>query len=212
MAQDGGQQGAKCHPKCLRESLVSLGARQLSPKMRPREARAGAWSILASAFGGPRGSKLGPRADQKWYRKHVAFRSRFGTDFSQFGGAKSITFGSSKRTQVQARVARRIRKLYGKNLIKINTLQLAFGQFLKKKNQKNCSGEGAKIQCDFLSILVYFGPPSGVDFGPKTVPKRCPKPSAKMKVSRSVIRGLRRSRSAPAISKSAPGRLQVSSE
>ena len=150
-----------------------------------------------SPRGAPRGSKLGQRADQKWYRKHVGFRSRFGTDFSQFGGAKSITFGSSKRTQVQARVARRIRKLYWKNLLKIDTLQLAFVQVLKKKGPRNGSGEGVKIQCDFLSILVHFGSPSGLDFGPKTVPKRCPKPRAKMKVSRAVLRGLSHSKPSP---------------
>ena len=72
MAQDGGQQGAKCHPKGLRESLVSLGARQLSPKMRPREARAGAWSILASAFG----AQGAPQGGRNWAKE----RTKSGTE------------------------------------------------------------------------------------------------------------------------------------
>ena len=72
MAFDGGQQGAKCHPKSLRESLVSLGARQLSPKMRPREARAGAWSILAPAFG----AQVAAQAGRNWAQE----RTKSGTE------------------------------------------------------------------------------------------------------------------------------------
>ena len=72
MAQDGGQEGAKCDPKGLRESLVSLGARQLSPKMRPREARAGAWSILAPAFG----AQGAPQGGRNWAKE----RTKSGTE------------------------------------------------------------------------------------------------------------------------------------
>ena len=86
--------------------------------------------------------------------------------------------------------ARRIRKIYWKNLLKINILKLELGEVLKKKGSKNGSSEGSKIECDFSSIFVHFGCPSGVSFGPKMAQKRCPKPSAKIKVSSSVLGGV----------------------
>ena len=46
------------------------------------------------------------------------------------------------------------------------------------------------MQCNVSSIFVHFGYPFGVSFGPKMVQNRCPKPSAKMKVSSSVLGGV----------------------
>ena len=72
MAQDGGQQGAKCHPKGLRETLGSHVARQLSPKMRPREPRAGSCAVLASAFG----AQGAPQGGRNWAKE----RTKSGTE------------------------------------------------------------------------------------------------------------------------------------
>ena len=77
--------------------------------------------------------------------------------------------------------------MYWKNLLKINILELELGEILTKKGSKIGTGEGTKIQCNFSSIFVHFGCPFGVSFGPKMVQKQCPKPSAKMKVSSSVV-------------------------
>ena len=88
------------------------------------------------------------------------------------------------------KLARRISKIYWKNLLKINILQLTLGEFFKKKGAKNGAGEETKMQCNFSSILVHFGCPFGVSFGRKMVQKQCPKPSAKMKVSSSVLGGV----------------------
>ena len=79
------------------------------------------------------------------------------------------------------KLARRISKIYWKNLLKINILQLTLGEFFKKKGAKNGAGEETKMQCNFSSILVHFGCPFGVSFGPKMVQKRGPKTSAKMR-------------------------------
>ena len=97
MAQDGGQQGAKCYPKGLRESLVSLGARQLSPKMRPREPRAGAWSILASAFG----AQGAPQGGRNWAKEGTKSGTEntlvsdhvLGPIFFNLGGRKASLLG-----------------------------------------------------------------------------------------------------------------------
>ena len=87
-------------------------------------------------------------------------------------------------------IARRIRKMYWKNPLKINILELELGEILKKKGSKNGTGEGTKTQCNFSSIFVHFGCPFGVNFGPKMVQKQGPKTSVKMKVSSSLLGGV----------------------
>ena len=122
------------------------------------------------------------KADQKCLHKHLRFSSRFGAKFYRFCGPKNVIFGTRKRNQVHIQIARCIRKMYWKNLLKINILELELGEILTTKGSKNGTGEGTKMQCNFSSILVHFGRPFGVNFAPKMVQKRGPKPSAKMKV------------------------------
>ena len=68
MAQDGGQAGAKCQPKGLREELVPVGARQADAKRRPRVLGTGPCTVLRAILGSkrcPKGAKIGPKSDQK---------------------------------------------------------------------------------------------------------------------------------------------------
>ena len=81
-------------------------------------------------------------------------------------------------------------KSIGKNVLKINILSLELGKILKKKVQKTVQVKGPKYNAICSSIFVHFGYPFGVSFGPKMVQKRCPKPSAKMSVSSSVLGGV----------------------
>ena len=120
MAQDGGQQGAKCHPKGLREILVSLGARQLSPKMRPREARAGAWSILASAFGAqgaPQGGRNLAKERTKSDSKNIFVSDRvLGSIFIDLGVRKTSLLGFEKGSKCMQRLQGAYVKFIGKTL------------------------------------------------------------------------------------------------
>ena len=68
MAQDGGQEGAKCHHEGLREALAPLGARQVDAKRRPREPRTGSCTFLRAILGPQRrrkGAEIAPKSEQK---------------------------------------------------------------------------------------------------------------------------------------------------
>ena len=186
--------GARKGPNATTRAFVRLKCRSELAKPTPRcapgspgPARARFCVRFWAPEGAPRGPKSEQKADQKCLHKHLRFRSRFGAKFYRFGGPKSVIFGTRKRNQVHIQIARCIRKMYWKNQLKINILELELGEILKKKGSKNGTGEGTKIQCNFSSIFVHFGCPFGVSFGPKMVQKRGPKTSAKMKVSSSVL-------------------------
>ena len=100
MAQDGGQQGAKCHPKGLRESLESLGARQLSPKMRPRSpglARAQFRRPLLGPKGRPKGVEIGPKSGPKVVQKTRWFQITFWDRFFSIWGCDKHRFWDLKK-------------------------------------------------------------------------------------------------------------------
>ena len=86
--------------------------------------------------GAPRGPKSEQKVDQKCLHKHLRFRSRFGAKFYRFWGPKNVIFGTRKRDQVHIQIARCIRKMYWKNQLKINILELELGEILKKKRSK----------------------------------------------------------------------------
>ena len=64
MAQDGGPEGATCHPKGLREARAPLGARQGDAKRHLGGLRTGSCAFLRSIFG-PKGAKKDPKANKK---------------------------------------------------------------------------------------------------------------------------------------------------
>ena len=216
--QNGAQwakMGARKGPNATTRAFVRLKCRSELAKPTPRcvpgspgPARARFCVRFWAPEGAPRGPKSEQKADQKCLQKHLRFRSRFGAKFYRFWGPKNVIFGTRKRNQVHIQIARCRRKIYRKNLLKINILELELGEILKKKGSKNGTGEGTKIQCNFSSIFVHFGCPFGVSFGPKMVQKRCPKPSAKMKVSSSVLGGVT---PLQVDSSQTPGRLRVDS-
>ena len=165
---------------CIRDRPQRGSSAALSSPSRHQDASQGAQGPARARFcvrfwapeGAPRGPKSEQKADQKCLHKHLCFRLRFGAKFYRFGGPKNVIFGSRKRSTVHIQMAKCIRKMYWKNLLKINILELELGEILKKKASKNGTGEGTKIQCNFSSIFVHFGCPFGVSFVPKMCQKR----------------------------------------
>ena len=100
MAQDGGQQGAKCHPKGLREALVPLGACQVDARMRPREPRAGSCTVLRPTLGPkshPKRSQIEAKSGPKVIRKTSSFQIAFWDRFLSIWGSEKHHFWDLKK-------------------------------------------------------------------------------------------------------------------
>ena len=101
MAQDGGQEGAKCDPKGLTEALAPLGARQVDAKRRPRGPRTGSCTFLRPILGPPRRRKaaeIAPQSEQKVKPKRALFQITFQDRFLSIWRSEKHHFRDMKRT------------------------------------------------------------------------------------------------------------------
>ena len=106
-AQDGSQEATQSHPKSVRDAIVPLGARQVDARMRlrePKAARARFCVPFLDPDGAPRSPKWVQKANQKWFEKHLGFRSRFGIDLNRFGSPKGIILGAEKGSKCMQRL------------------------------------------------------------------------------------------------------------
>ena len=101
MGQDGGQEGAKCHPKGLREAPAPLGARQVDAKRRPRGPRTGSCTFLRPILGAQRrrkGAEIAPKSGPKAIPKRASFQITFRDRFLSILRSEKHHFRDMKRT------------------------------------------------------------------------------------------------------------------
>ena len=101
MGQDGGQEGAKCHPKGLREAPAPLGARQVDAKRRPRGPRTGSCTFLRPILGPQRrrkGAEIAPKSGPKAIPKRASFQITFRDRFLSILRSEKHHFRDMKRT------------------------------------------------------------------------------------------------------------------
>ena len=99
MGQDGGQEGAQCHPQGFREAQVPLSARQSDTKMRPREPRAGSCTVLRPILGPrgrPKGSKIGAKSGPKVSPQTSSFQIAFWSQILSILGSEKRHFWDPK--------------------------------------------------------------------------------------------------------------------
>ena len=124
-AEIGASKGPNATPRGSEKFMCRFELAKSTPRCvpgSPGPARARFCVRFGAPEGAPRGPKSEQKADQKCLHKHLCFRSRFGAPFYRFWGPKNVIFGTRKRNQVHIKIARHRRKIYWKNLLKINNL------------------------------------------------------------------------------------------